>query len=271
MDKMTKNFKKSLCLFCRKWWRVLLFTAFFLWLFPRSSGLRPIVYSSPLKEPTVGLWVLLFLYLHYLFLIPCYLGKKRYTLYTVIFIVTLLLCGAGEILFLCDDLREFIYYGYSLEEQHYFLFQDFLFVTMRDAGLLAVFVLLKQLEIVNDEYTDLQNEGIRRFRVVKVRDKDNKPLLLSMDDILYCEQKKNYTHFHTATGEYTALTSLKTISLQFGKECVQISRNTLVMQHAIEQEGDTFLILKESAYPDNLKELMVNERYRKENRRIPRS
>jgi len=197
--------------------------------------------------------------------------EKRYTLYTVIFIVTLLLCGAGEILFLCDDLREFIYYGYSLEEQHYFLFQDFLFVTMRDAGLLAVFVLLKQLEIVNDEYTDLQNEGIRRFRVVKVRDKDNKPLLLSMDDILYCEQKKNYTHFHTATGEYTALTSLKTISLQFGKECVQISRNTLVMQHAIEQEGDTFLILKESAYPDNLKELMVNERYRKENRRIPRS
>ena len=263
MDKKTKKSEKSLWPFCRKWLIVLLFTVFFLWLFPRSSGLRPIVFNSPFKEQTAGLWVLLFLYLHYLLLIPRYLGKRRHALYAVVSIVTLLLCGAGEILFLCDDLREYVYCGYSQEEQHYFLFQDFLFVTMRDAGLLAVIVLLKQLEIVNDEYTDLQKEGIRQFRVVKVRDKDNRPLLLSTDDILYCEQKKNYTHFHTATGEYTALSSLKTISLQFGEECVRISRNTLVMRHAIEQEGDSFLILKESAYPDNLRELMVSERYYK--------
>lgn len=261
-DEKTMKVGHQIWAFCRKWGFLLLFPVLFLWLFPRFSGMRPVVTSSPSKELIAGVWVLLFLYSHYFFFIPHYLATKRYAHYIVLSIVTLLLCGAGEMLFLYNDLRLGVYQHFSLPDQRYFLMQDFVFVTMRDAGLLALFVMMKEIEIVNEQYAELQKDNIEQLRVIKVRDKEKRSVLLNINEILYCEQKRNYTHFYTETAEYTALCSLKSLGDQLGGEGVRISRNMLVMRHAIAQRKDSYVVLNKNSYPNGINRLIVNDKFR---------
>lgn len=261
MDKMIKKIWLLLWRFGKKSSILLLFTVFFFWLFPRTSGMRPIVFSTPYKELTVGIGILLFLFTHYFYFIPQYLSTKRYVSYATISVITLLICGAAEILYLRKDLCMNVYQYFSLKEQHYFLLQDFFLVTIRDAGLWVAFILMKEVEIVNEEYAELQKENIKQLHVIKVKNMDKKNVLLNIEEILYCEQKKNYTHFYTTTAEYIALCSLKSVKNQFDGECLQINRSTLVMKQAIKQRMDNYIVLKEVAFPKRITRLIVNERY----------
>lgn len=247
--------------FFRKWGIHLLFIAVFVWLFPRSSGLRPVICNPPYLELLAAFWVLLFLYSHYLFWIPKVLCAKRIVLYIIVAVVTVLICSGGEMLLLRDDLCRVAYGGFNVRDRRYFLLQDLYYVSLRDIGLMTLFLILRMWKYQHDKVTDLQKNKIHKPHVIQVKDHDNNILLLETDDILYCHQDKNYTYYHTAKDTYTSLTSLRKVKELFGDDCVQISRNTLVMRHAIAERKNAYVKLCDKNDPEYSQRLIINESF----------
>ncbi len=98
----------------------------------------------------------------------------------------------------------------------------------------------------------------RQLQVLKVKDGEKNDCFIKISQLLYCKQDRNYTHYFTGDNEYTTLSTLKEIKEQIGDECIQISRNLLVMKHAIEDQNDAYVTLHNPSNPETPIILPVN-------------
>ena len=86
-----------------------------------------------------------------------------------------------------------------------------------------------------------------RVRMLDVTDKDSNIQLLTMDDIFYCEQQRNFTTIHTVQNEkYTRLGSMKHLEQLLGEEeFVRITTTLLVPFRYIHSCKDNLVMMRQ--------------------------
>ena len=114
---------------------------------------------------------------------------------------------------------------------------------------MAFFVLLGLYENAVREEESMKKESAKQLHLLHVKNKEKKDCFIEIPQLLYCKQVKNYTHYYTGTDEYTSLTALKEIKELIGEDCVQVGRSLLVMRHAIQDQNDAYITLRNPSNP----------------------
>ena len=91
-----------------------------------------------------------------------------------------------------------------------------------------------------------------RVRVLDVTDKDSNIQLLTMDDIFYCEQQRNFTTIYTVQNEkYTRLGSMKHLEQLFVEEdFIRITTTLLVPFQYIQSCKDNRVVMKQMPWEE---------------------
>ena len=249
MDENKAGFLSSLRQFGRKWLVHLVICIGFIYVFSHMSLMRPLIPKPFYMEYVVAIFVLLFLYLHYFLFIPKFLLQKKYALYFIIALGSALVWSCCEVGFLYSKLHDFFYANFPSEIQFELFKQDIITQSMRNLALLAFFVLLGLYENAVREEESMKKESAKQLHLLHVKDRGKKDCFIEIPQLLYCQQVKNYTHYYTGTDEYTSLTTLKEIKELIGDECVQVGRSFLVMRHAIQEQNDAYITLRNPSNP----------------------
>ncbi len=243
MDENKTKFTDSLLRFGRKWMIHIVFCICFTYLFTHMSLTRPLIPVPSYLEYVFAIFVLLFLYTHYFLFIPKFLLQKKYTQYVIIAIVSAFIWGSCEVFFLKTYLTEFFYSEFTPVVQNKLLVQDLINIFVRNMVLLAVYIHFCRYEKAVREGEDIKIASARQLHLLKVKDNQKKDYFIEIPQLLYCKQVRNYTHYFTDNNEYTTLTTLKEVKELIGDDCIQVSRNLLVMRHAIEDKNDSYVTL----------------------------
>ena len=243
MDENKTNFTDSLLRFGRKWMAHVIFCICFTYLFTHMSVTRPLIPNPSYLEYVFATFVFLFLYIHYFLFIPRFLLQKKHTQYIVIAFVSTFLWSICEVGFLKTYLTEFFYSGFTPVIQNKLLVQDIVNIFVRNMALLAIFIHFCQYEKVVREGEDMKIASARQLHLLKVKDSQKKDCFIEIPQLLYSKQVRNYTYHFTGDNEYTSLTTLKEVKELIGDDCIQVSRNLLVMRHAIADKNDSYVTL----------------------------
>ena len=243
MDKNKTDFTSSLWRFGRKWIVHIIFCACFIYQFSHMSVTRPLIPEPSYLEYVFAIFVLLFLYTHYFLFIPKFLLQKKYTQYVVIAIVNVFIWSSCEVFFLKTYMTEFFYSEFTPVVQNKLLVQDIINIFVRNIALLAIYILLSLYEKAVIEENSTKIASARQLQLLKVKDNQKKDCFIKIPQLLYCKQVRNYTHYFTSDSEYTTLSTLKETKELLGDNCIQISRNLLVMRHAILDQNDSYVTL----------------------------
>ena len=196
--------------------------------FTRNSILRPYA-GSAVKEAICAVLLLASLYVNYFLLYPK-LYPKYPKMYWVTMCLVTVMAGVADIA---------IAYPFIARVNAYIIqiagpFAFFSMLTGLTVGRnLALNCFLFLIRDRNRSQQSLEKETkivYERVRMLDVTDKDSNIQLLTMDDILYCEQQRNFTTIHTVKNEtFTRLGSMKHLEQLFGEEeFVRITTTLLV-------------------------------------------
>lgn len=258
MDKKKTNFFSSLRSFGRKWMVHIIFCTCFIYQFTHMSVMRSLIETPKYIEYCFSIYVLFFLYTHYFLFIPKFLLQKKCTQYIIIAIVSAIIWSCCEIWLLADILREFFYSNFPSEVQAVVFRQTIFNIFMRNIALLAIYILLSLYEKTVTDVKNMKIASAKQLHLLKVKDNQKKECFIEIPQLLYCKQVRNYTHYFTDNNEYTTLTTLKEIKELIGDDCIQVSRNLLAMRHAIMDQNDAYVTLKNPSNPEKPIILSVN-------------
>lgn len=250
MDEKRTNFFSSLWSFGRKWMVHIIFCTCFIYQFTHMSVMRPLIGTPKYIEYCFSIYVLFFLYVHYFLFIPKFLLQKKCTQYIIIAIISAIIWSCCEIWLLADTLRKFFYSNFPSEVQAVIFRQAIFNIFMRNIALLAIYILLSLYEKTVTEVKSMKIASAKQLHLLKVKDNQKKDCFIEIPQLLYCKQVRNYTHYFTGDNEYTTLTTLKEIKELIGDDCIQVSRNLLAMRHAIVDQNDAYVTLKNPSNPE---------------------
>ena len=180
MDENKAGFLSLLRQFGRKWLVHLVICIGFIYVFSHMSLMRPLIPKPFYMEYVVAIFVLLFLYLHYLLFIPKFLLQKKYALYFIIALGSALVWSCCEVGFLYSKLHDFFYANFPSEIQFELFKQDIITQSMRNLALLAFFVLLGLYENAVREEESMKKESAKQLRLIHVKDKEKKDCFIEI-------------------------------------------------------------------------------------------
>lgn len=223
----------------------------FAYVFTHMSVMRPLIPHPDYLEYACAAFVLLFLYLHYCFLIPKFLLQRKYTQYVVMAIVTALVWSCCEVGFLKPYLGKYFYAKVPVPFQTGLFVQDIAAIFMRNIATLSIYILFGLYEKAVSEEKNMKAASANQLHLLRVKDNQKEDCFIEIPQLLYCRQDRNYTHYFTRDGEYTTLTTLKEIKELIGEDCVQVGRNLLIMRQAILEENSEYVTLHNPSDPEN--------------------
>ncbi|MBO6051517.1 MAG: LytTR family transcriptional regulator DNA-binding domain-containing protein [Bacteroidales bacterium] len=250
MDKNKTDFTSSLWRFGRKWIVHIIFCACFIYQFSHMSVMRPLIPEPTYMEYIFALFALTFLYLHYFLFIPRFLLQKKYVQYFIIAIVSALIWSCCEAGFLKTYLHKYFYSNFPSFVQTKLFIHDIVGISMRNIALLSIYILFSLYEEAVREEKSMKKESAKQLQLLKVKDNQKKDCFIEISQLLYCKQVRNYTHYFTSDSEFTTLSTLKETKELLGDNCIQISRNLLAIQHAIIDQNDAYVTLKNPLNPE---------------------
>ena len=224
----------------------ILFCATVIWLFTQNSVLRPYA-GSFLKEALSALLLLGSLYANYFLLYPKIYQKYSYHIYWLAVVLMSIVVGIVDMA---------IAYPYivSLNPQliqhigYYNFFSTILYFTIgRNLALNFFPYLFRERQHLRQSLEKEVQVVYRDVRKIDVTDKDSNVQLVSIDDILYCEQQRNFTTIHTVQNEkYTRLGSMKHLEQLLGEEeFVRITTTLLVPFQYIQSCKDNLVVMRQ--------------------------
>lgn len=259
MDKTAAYLGHKILHFGRCWLPHILFCCLLICIFPKTSGMRPVLHWIPYKERLAAIIVLALLYSHYLFFIPRLLIQARCIAYAICAVATISTGAALELLIIEPELMRTIYKGFPPNTHNTLLFGDLRHVFYRDAALLAFFILLSLYQHTAHSIHKLQKSTANHLQVVCVKDADNNSLFLNISDILYCQQERNYTHIITTQQEYRLRSSLRQTCETLGENCVQVNRyQAAMLPHILERKKD-YILVGDMNRPETATKLVVTQ------------
>ena len=224
----------------------ILFCATVIWLFTQNSVLRPYA-GSFLKEALSALLLLGSLYANYFLLYPRIYKKYSYIIYWAAVVFFAIVVGIA-------DLAIAYPFIVSLNPQliqhigYYNFFSTILYFSIgRNLALNFFPYLFRERQHLRHSLEKEREIVYERVRMLDVTDKDSNVQLVSIDDIFYCEQQRNFTTIHTVQNEkYTRLGSMKHLEQLLGEEeFVRITTTLLVPFRYIHSCKDNLVMMRQ--------------------------
>lgn len=223
-----------------------LFCATVIWLFTQNSVLRPYA-GSFLKEALSALLLLGSLYANYFLLYPKIYKKYSYIIYWAAVVFFAIVVGIA-------DLAIAYPFIVSLNPQliqhigYYNFFSTILYFTIgRNLALNFFPYLFRERQHLRHSLEKEREIVYERVRMLDVTDKDSNVQLVSIDDIFYCEQQRNFTTIYTVQNEkYTRLGSMKHLEQLLGEEeFIRITTTLLVPFQYIQSCKDNLVVMRQ--------------------------
>lgn len=220
----------------------ILLTCFFI----QNSFLRPSAINTTYKEVVAAFLLFAMLYLNYLILIPKLFFKRKFSLFSILALLSILVSGILEMILVFPNIKHCAgsYLSTPMFKQYIIMVTALLI--LRNFGFFCCFFLLRVLK-----QTLLQNKQKeitlhKQHNYIDARNTDGQVVFVKSEDILYCEQRHNYSWLHTITGEQysRACTMLEMEELLGPDEALRISRKHLVLLKHVSECNDLFITLK---------------------------
>lgn len=220
--------------------------------FGHNCILRPGSTQAPYKEYLSGVLVLIMIYVNYLWLIPQLFFKRRFLLFGLCAIGSVLLTGISEMSLLFSDLQENISRFWGIRAQMSIWMTLTSFVLLRDFGFFCFFFILKSLEEERMQQQKLAVSLYNQVSHIDAKNRKNETIIVNVNDIVYCEQKNNYTWIHTLDGEiYSKACSMTDFEKLIGSDIsIRISRQHLVLRSYVSDYTAKTLLISLPNQPD---------------------
>ena len=216
-----------------------------IWYFTRNSILRPYA-GSAVKEAICAVLLLASLYVNYFLLYPK-LYPKYPKMYWVTMCLVTVMVGVADIaiaypyIVVCNAQVIQIVGAVTFFSTHLGL------ITGRDLALNCFLFLIRDR---NRSRQSLEYETkivYERVRMLDVTDKESNIKLLTIDDIFYCEQQRNFTAIHTVKNEiYTRLGSMKHLEQLFGDtDFIRLTPTLLMPFRYIQSCKDNLVVMRQ--------------------------
>ena len=212
----------------------------------RNSLLRPYA-GSFVKESFSALLLIGSLYLNYFLLYPRIYQKYSYHIYWLAVVLMSIVVGIVDlaiaypfIMLRNAQVIEFVGY-YS------FFLKALFFIIGRNLALNIFPYLFRERWHFRQSLEKERVIVYERVLMLDVTDKNSDIQLISIDEIFYCQQQRNFTVIYTVQNKsYTRLGSMKHLEQLFGeKEFIRISATVLVPFQYIQSCEDNMVVMKQ--------------------------
>ena len=228
-----------------------MFCTTMLWIFTQNSVLRPYA-GSFFKEALSALFLLGSLYANYFLLYPKIYQKYSYFVYwlSVVFIAVIAsiidLAIAYSYVVSCN--AQII----QLVGSYKFFSRILLFITGRNLALNFFPYLFRERLHFRQSLEKERVIVYERVRMLDVTDKNSDIQLISIDEIFYCQQQRNFTVVYTVQNKsYTRLGSMKHLEQLFGtKEFIRITNTIMVPFQYIKSCKENVVVMKKMPWQD---------------------
>lgn len=228
-----------------------LLCAIMLWFYVRNSYLRPFS-GSFLKEVISGLLLLGSLYFNHFLLCPLIYKKNSYFIYWLLVTLMAIVIAGVDLAMAYSYIKS---HNVALIEcfGHFKFVSKVLFFTIWRNLALNFFPYLfsERLHLRQS----LEKERVivyERVRMLDVTDKNSDIQLISIDEIFYCQQQRNFTVVYTVQNKsYTRLGSMKHLEQLFGtKEFIRITNTIMVPFQYIKSCKENVVVMKKMPWQD---------------------
>ena len=222
-----------------------------LWIFTQNSVLRPYA-GSFFKESFSALLLIGSLYFNYFLLYPRIYQKYSYHIYWLAVVVMSIVVGIVDlaiaypfIMLRNAQVIEFVGY-YS------FFLKALFFIIGRNLALNFFPYLFRERLHFRQSLEKEREIVYERVRMLDVTDKNSDIQLISIDEIFYCQQQRNYTMVYTVQNKsYTRLGSMKHLEQLFGtKEFIRITNTIMVPFQYIKSCKENVVVMKKMPWQD---------------------
>ena len=223
--------------------------AFFLLI--RHSLLRPYA-GSLFKESFSALLLLGSLYFNYFLLYPKIYLKYSYNIYWLAVVLSSIIVGLVDLAiaysFIISSNAQLI----EVVGYYNFFLKVLFFITGRNLALNFFPYLFRERQHLRHSLEKEREIVYERVRMLDVTDKDSNIQLVSIDEILYCKQQRNFTKVYTVQNKcYTRLGSMKHLEQLFGnKEFIRITTTILVPFQYIKSCKENVVVMRKMPWQD---------------------
>ncbi len=228
-----------------------LLCAIVIWLFTRNSILRPYAGSS-LKEASSAMFLLGSLYANY-FLFYQKLYQKSHVIYWLSVVLTAVIVGFVDMAIAYPHIASCN--ARVIQMVGFFtFFSTHLSYTIGRNLALNFFPYLFRERLHLRQSLEKEREIVyERVRMLDVTDKNSDIQLISIDEIFYCQQQRNFTVVYTVQNKsYTRLGSMKHLKQLFGEdEFIRITSTLLVPFQYIQSCQDNVVVMRKMPWEKN--------------------
>ena len=229
-----------------------LFCAITIWLFVRNSILRPFT-GSLFKESLSAVLLLGSLYANYFLLYPKIYKKYSFVIYCLAVVFIALAVAVIDLAIAYPNIMScnaqlIQYVGF------YNFFSTTLFFTAgRNLALNFFPYLFRERQHLRQSLDKEREIVYERVRMLDVTDKNSDIQLISIDEIFYCQQQRNFTVIYTVQNKsYTRLGSMRHLEQLFGDEAfIRITSTLLVPFQYIQSCQDNVVVMRKMPWEKN--------------------
>ena len=222
-----------------------------IWFFTHYSVLRPYA-GSFFKEFLCALFMIGPLYVNYFLLFPRIYQNKSHLLYWIAVVLFAIISGIVDMAIAypyiasCNANLIQIVGFFTFVSTHLF------FIIGRNLALNFFPYLFRERQHLRHSLEKEREIVYERVRMLDVTDKDSNIHLVSIDEIFYCLQQRNFTTIYTVQNEkYTRLGSMKHLEQLLGEEeFVRITTTLLVPFQHIQSCKDNRVVMKKMPWEE---------------------
>lgn len=222
-----------------------------IWLFTQNSVLRPYA-GSFLKEALSALLLLGSLYANYFLLYPKIHKKYSYVAYWLSVVLLAVIVGFADIAIAYPYISKCNAAVIQIVGFFTFFSTHLSYTIGRNLALNFFPYLFRERQHLRHSLEKERVIVYERVRMLDVTDKNSDIQLISIDEIFYCQQQRNFTVVYTVQNKsYRRLGSMKHLEQLFGtKEFIRITNTIMVPFQYIKSCKENVVVMKKMPWQD---------------------
>lgn len=222
-----------------------------IWLFTQNSVLRPYA-GSFLKEALSALLLLGSLYANYFLLYPKIHKKYSYVAYWLSVVLLAVIVGFADIAIAYPYISKCNAAVIQIVGFFTFFSTHLSYTIGRNLALNFFPYLFRERQHLRHSLEKERVIVYERVRMLDVTDKNSDIQLISIDEIFYCQQQRNFTVVYTVQNiSYRRLGSMKHLEQLFGtKEFIRITNTIMVPFQYIKSCKENVVVMKKMPWQD---------------------
>ena len=229
-----------------------LFCTLVIWFFTQYSILRPHA-GSFLKEAISAMLLLGSLYVNYFLLYPKIYQKYSYFVYWLSVLLIALITSVLDLAIAYPHIASCNAKMIQIIGSFGFFSGILICTTGRNLAFNFFPYLFRERQHFRQSLEKEREIVYERVRMLDVTDKNSDIQLISIDEIFYCQQQRNFTVIYTVQNKsYTRLGSMRHLEQLFGEEAfIRITSTLLVPFQYIQSCQDNVVVMKKMPWKKN--------------------